>query len=523
METRRFDFVILGSGLAGLYSAAYASKFGKVALLTKSTFEVSNSYWAQGGIAAAMDPDDSPDYHFNDTIEAGRRLCDKEAVKILVNEGKDRIEDLMKMGMKFDYENGILALGLEGGHSRRRVLHAGGDSTGREIVNFLIRYIIDLKNIAIFENTLVYELISDGSCCFGVHAHDFRKNSNITLESNATIIAAGGASGIFQRTTNPHTTTGDGIVLAYNIGAEVADMEFIQFHPTALCVESKEAFLISEAVRGEGAHLVNDEGERFLFKYDEKGELAPRDVVSRAIFEELKLRGKNKVFLKLDHLDANKIKKRFSNIYQEILRYGINILKDPVPVAPAAHYMIGGIKTGLMAETNIKRLFACGETAAIGVHGANRLASNSLLECVVFGKRGIDAALQTKLNMTSQDIPPAEFVIDKSNEEFYLDRSNKLAVVMTNYTGIVRCKKSLTKALNRIEEITLEIESRNNDYYSSRLRSLTDVCKLIVNSALLRKESRGSQIREDFPDESPQFLKHIIQQKNNVPQYQELS
>ncbi|MGH7889127.1 MAG: L-aspartate oxidase, partial [Thermodesulfobacteriota bacterium] len=347
------DFLVIGSGLAGLYSALYASKFGKIAILTKSTLEESNSFWAQGGIAAAVDPEDSPLFHLEDTIKAGRGLCNSEAVEILVREGRDRVTDLIALGMKFDSSEKGLELGLEGGHTKRRVLHAGGSSTGKEMVQFLISSVKNNPNISIFENTAVAQLISDGKNCFG--ALVFRENSDALMSfiSKSTVLATGGASGMYLRTTNPPGAVGEGIALAYRSGAEVTDMEFIQFHPTALYMKGRESFLISEAVRGERAYLLNQSGERFMLNYHELAELAPRDVVSRAIFNEMKKSGESHVFLTLKHLDSDFVKKRFSNIYKACLSHGIDITSDLVPVSPAAHYTIGGVKTGLMAETTI--------------------------------------------------------------------------------------------------------------------------------------------------------------------------
>ncbi|MGH7791088.1 MAG: L-aspartate oxidase, partial [Thermodesulfobacteriota bacterium] len=299
------DFLVIGSGLAGLYAALYAAKFGQAAILTKSTLEESNSYWAQGGIAAAVDPEDSPLFHLEDTIKAGRGLCNNEAVEILVREGKDRVEDLISLGMKFDSSEKGFELGLEGGHTKRRVLHAGGSSTGKEMVRFRISSVKANPNISIFENTTVARLISDGKTCFGAVVFKENLYDQMAFLSKSTVFAAGGASGIYVRTTNPPGAVGEGIALAFRAGAEVTDMEFIQFHPTALHIEGKEGFLISEAVRGEGAFILNHSGRRFMTDYHELAELAPRDVVSRAIFNEMKKSGEPCVFLTLKHLDSD--------------------------------------------------------------------------------------------------------------------------------------------------------------------------------------------------------------------------
>lgn len=519
MTKYHFDVLVIGSGLAGLYAALSAADKCKVAIVTKSTLEESNTYWAQGGIAAAISDDDSPDYHFNDTIKAGRGISDPVAVRILVDDGIARVHELIRMGMEFDKANDELTLGLEGGHCKRRVLHAGGDETGLRVADFLISKVKENKNIKIFEKTLVHKLPAGDESCYGAYAFDFIKNENIMLFSNATIIAAGGASGIYKRTTNPHTSTGDGISLAYNVGAKLANMEFVQFHPTAFYSETGTTFLISEAVRGEGAHLVNHAGERFMLNFHEEAELAPRDVVAKAIFNELKKTGKPKVFLKLDHLDTEYISRRFSHIQKEALQFGIDITKDFVPVAPAAHYMIGGVKAGYNAETNIKRLFVCGEAASTGVHGANRLASNSLLECLVFGKRAADSAINLeKVNVdSSQYFEERNFFIDSSKEELFTGLKNEIAELMTDYVGIVRDRFLLISAESKLEKISNQFTFTENEYYSIKLKSMITICRTIISAALIREESRGSHIRKDFPDEAEKFLVNIIQQKGKEP------
>lgn len=514
MNIYKTDFLVIGTGLAGLYSAFYASKFGTVTLLTKHTLETSSSYWAQGGIAAAIDPNDSTEFHFNDTLTAGRGLCDNEAVKILVNEGKERILELIEEGMKFDSLDGEITLGLEGGHSKRRVLHAGGDATGKQIVDFLIDKVKSTKNISVFDNTLVYQLITENNKCIGAKAHRWYQKENLIFNSKSVILASGGASGIYLRTTNPHSSTGDGIGLAFQAGTEIRDLEFIQFHPTAFYSSTGKTFLISEAVRGEGAYLVNHDGNRFMIDQHELAELAPRDVVSKAIFEEMKKNSVENVFLKLDHLDPEKIRNRFSNIYKEAIKFGIDITKDLIPIAPAAHYMVGGIKTDLNGETNVKNLFACGEVASTGVHGANRLASNSLLECMVFGKRSVDKSLDS-LNSNFENISVREndFFVDKNLDEKYLKLKNEIADVMTKYVGIVRDKSMLIKAIELINNIDADWNYEMNEYFSNRLASLKQVSLLIANAALNREESRGGHIRLDFQSESENRF-HTIQQIN---------
>jgi L-aspartate oxidase len=512
------DFLVIGSGLAGLYAALYASKFGKVAILTKSTLEESNSYWAQGGIAAAVDPEDSPLFHLEDTIKAGRGLCNDEAVEILVREGKDRVEDLISLGMKFDSSEKGFELGLEGGHTKRRVLHAGGSSTGKEMVQFLITSVKANPSISIFENTTVARFISDGKRCFGALVFKENLYEQTAFISKSNVLAAGGASGIYVRTTNPPGAVGEGIALAYGAGAEVTDMEFIQFHPTALYIEGKESFLISEAARGEGAFLLNHSGRRFMLDYHELAELAPRDVVSRAIFNEMKKSGEQCVFLSLKHLDSDFVKKRFSNIFGVCSKYGIDITRDSVPVSPAAHYTIGGVKTGLMAETNLRGLFACGEVAWTGVHGANRLASNSLLECIVFSKRAIDGAIESdgEVYKTDNSVEAAtDLALSSSSQnELFFELKTTTSRLMTEHAGIVRNKKGLAKAVRELEKIS-ECVKELSGYYRLKLLNIIEVSSLIVKAALLREESRGAHVREDFPEEDPEWKAHIIWKKNS--------
>lgn len=512
------DFLIIGTGLAGLYSAIKASKFGKVALLSKSTLEFSNTYWAQGGIAAVIDPEDFPKYHIEDTLKAGRGLCDLKAVEILVNEGRKHVRDLISMGMEFDETKGNIALGLEGGHSKRRVLHAGGDATGLKLVEFLAGLVKENENIELFENTVVYELISQGKCCFGANAFNYMNSEYYTFIAKGTILATGGASGVYKRSTNPYTTTGDGIVLAHNIGAQICDMEFIQFHPSAFYSDSGETFLVSEAVRGEGAHLIDHEGQRFMTKYHEKAELAPRDVVSLAIYEELKHSGKENVFLSLSHLDPERIKKRFSTIYKEAKRFGLDLTKDPIPVTPAAHYTVGGVLSGYNAETNIERLFVCGEVAATGIHGANRLASNSLLECLVYGNRAVDAIadLSGIESEKASKIVGKKISIVPSNEDILIDVKTELSEIMNNFVGIAREEEGLEKALSEISELENKYTFDETENYSIKTRGLIIICKLITESALLRRDSIGGHFRKDFPTEPENKYHTVGDKKTNI-------
>ncbi len=511
------DYLVIGSGLAGLYASKYASRFGRVSMLTKSTIKESNSYWAQGGIAAALDPEDSIWHHFEDTIVAGAGLCNEKAVDILVREGKDRVLELIDQGMEFDEGTEGLELGLEGGHTKRRILHAGGSATGKGIVSFLITFVNENDKIQIHEDTTAIELLSDGSNCYGALTYDGATDKHIMFKAKHTILASGGASALFERTTNPPGAVGEGIYLAYKAGAEIKDMEFIQFHPTALYLESGSSFLITEAIRGEGAHLVDDNGRRFMDKYHELGELAPRDIVSRSINKELLESGAKSAYLRLEHLDAEYIKERFQNIYIACLELGIDITKDPVPVTPAAHYTIGGVKTGINGKTNLGGLYACGEVTCTGVHGANRLASNSLLECMVFAKRAIDKTIDEKTTESTDDLESlitVELSARENNQKSVLaDVRYRIASIMNQKTGIVRNKSDLEHALEELSSL------EKADYELSgperlKLESMFEIAKLITSAALIREESRGAHIREEFPEQMEEWEKHIVWKNN---------
>ncbi len=512
MQILEFDTVVIGSGLAGLSAAYHAARFGTVAIVTKSQLDTSNSYYAQGGIAAAIAENDSPQQHLRDTLVSGRGICDRDAVEVLVNEGRDRVLELIELGMPFDKENGNYVLGLEGGHSKRRILHAGGDATGKELTCFKLSLVKQEKNIEAFEYVAAVKLLQQNNSIRGVQAYDFRSRENIVFKSGAVIMATGGLSRIFERSTNPHTATGDGIALAFEAGAQIADLEFIQFHPSALYVPGKEAYLISEAVRGEGAWLLNHEGERFMKDIHPLAELAPRDVVAYSIFRQIQKSGKKHIFLSLKHLDKDKIRNRFSNIDQHLKEYGFDMTEDLLPIAPAAHYMVGGVRTNLDAETNVSGLFVCGEVASTGVMGANRLASNSLLECLVFGKRASEKAARQHTAVSELELPEPVYV-DQNNEELFLKYQHELAGLMSENLGIVRSKASLEAALARFTNIENMFAPENREYNIMKIKNSASICKLIAQSALIREESRGGHIREDFQKESPDFKTHIIQEK----------
>ncbi|HMO51953.1 MAG TPA: L-aspartate oxidase [Kiritimatiellia bacterium] len=515
-----FDFLIIGSGLAGLYAAFCAARHGRVALLSKSSLQQSSSYWAQGGIAAAIDQDDSAYYHLDDTITAGRGLCRKAAVEILVGEGVQRVRELIAMGMQFDEGSRGLHLGLEGGHSHRRILHAQGNATGAAVVQFLLDRVTHHERITVFEHTTVAELVIQENRCVGLIAFQRDQVDPVFFSARATVLASGGAAGNYLRTTNPPTSSGDGIALAYQAGAEVCDMEFVQFHPTALFTPTGATFLISEALRGEGGHLVDAAGRRFAFDYDPKGELAPRDVVSRAIFLEMRKQGVDHVFLSMKHLDAEAVRRRFANVHEACLSHGVDIAVDPIPVAPAAHYLIGGVVTGRMAGTSIWGLFACGECACTGVHGANRLASNSLLECLVFGKRAIDGALTLK-----DDVPPTEDMLNDLprrdmrpvDPALIATLRSRVSTLMTERVGIVRDQAGLASALAELRGIREEHRELMTCWGGRALRKMLRVCELTTRCALIREETRGAHIRDDFPRENSAFEGHITLRRGAEP------
>jgi len=512
------DFLVIGSGLAGLYSAYCGSKFGTVSLITKSTLQHSNSYWAQGGIAAAIDPGDSHLFHSEDTLNAGRGLCNKNAVDILVREGIQRVLNLIELGMKFDVGDEGFHLGMEGGHSKRRVLQAGGTSTGKEIVSFLINEIKKSDQVTVYENTQILRIISQSNRCYGGVAVNYFGKNTYSFLAKATIMATGGASALYKRSTNPPGATGEGIALAYNEGARIMDMEFIQFHPTSFYSKSAKSFLLSEALRGEGAVLLNDEGKRFMKSVHKNAELAPRDIVASSIYREIRDSKKPCVYLSVKHLDSSLIKEKFQNIYEFCLNENLDITKQDIPVAPAAHYFIGGIKTGLMGQTNIEGLYACGEVACSGVHGANRLASNSLLECLVFSKRAIDHSknlLNSQIKKSFDlDLDKYRYQTNKDEEKLYLEIKNKISQIMNDFVGIIRKEEELNKAFEQIQKLE-ESSNKLNNFYSIQINNIITVCLLITKSALRREESRGAHIREKFPQESDDWQKHIVWQKDS--------
>lgn len=481
-------------------AALEAAKHGRVLLVTKSTLDESSSYWAQGGVAAVLEEADSYENHISDTLEAGRGYCNREAVEILVKEGAERVKELILYGMPFEKTNGRLNMGMEGGHSNRRILHANGAATGKALVDFLISRIRENDRITINENVFVYDLISDENRCFGALAYLYKEDKVLQIQSKATVLATGGYSGLYTRSTNPHTSTGDGLWLALNHGARLKDLEFIQFHPTVFYNSKRDGFLISEAIRGEGGRLYNTSGERFMENYPDC-ELSPRDVVSREILNQIEKQDENFVYLDLTHLDAAKIRTRFSGLIQRIEDCGIDITKEGIPVAPAAHYCIGGIETGLEGETNIVGLYACGEVAATGVHGANRLASNSLLECLVFSKRAIDHASGLNKSAKMIGIAMKPFTLSPDLEEPFMVQKKSVTSLLNRFAGIKRDDSGLHQALDQINsELKSPIYHQGNEYFFLRMKEMVNIAELIIVGALNRKESRGVHFRKDYPE-----------------------
>jgi L-aspartate oxidase len=520
------DFLILGSGIAGLSLAIKASGLGSVAIVTKKEKTESNTNYAQGGIAAVTDQTDSFDEHIQDTLICGAGLCKKDVVDFVVREAPPRIQELIEWGVNFTKSETpphLYDLGQEGGHHRRRVLHAK-DLTGREIERALNEKVSALKNVNIYENHIGIDLIiqKDNSgkpiTCQGAYVLDINNKEIHTYRAKYTILSTGGAGKVYLITTNPDIATGDGIAMAYRAGAKIANMEFIQFHPTCLYHPDAKAFLISEAVRGEGGILKLKNGSTFMEKYHPMKSLAPRDIVAKAIDTEIKQSGDEYVFLDITHLKRDFLINRFPNIYNKCLEHGIDITSDPIPIVPAAHYICGGVAVDHYGKTSITNLFACGEVSCTGLHGANRLASNSLLEAVVYSHRVYTeiSRYYEKMKQSYVKIPPwdASGAAESDDSIVVTHNWDEIRRCMWNYVGIVRSDKRLERAARRIDLIQKEI----HEYYWNfkltkdliELRNITTVAKLIVRSASLRKESRGLHYNIDYPDTLNDFKKDTI-------------
>jgi L-aspartate oxidase len=509
-----FEYLIVGSGIGGLYTGLLAREHGKVLIITKGSIEDCNTRYAQGGIAAAIGKEDSPELHLQDTLNAGAGLSEEAAVRILVEDGPARIADLVSYRVPFDTLDGQIAMTMEAAHSVPRVLHAGGDATGEHIEESLSREVRSSRNsITVLENFLATEILVEKGKVAGIRAFDCRTGISEEFECRFLVLATGGSGQLFKYNTNPDVATGDGIPLAYNAGAEITDMEFFQFHPTALRLPGVPPFLISEAVRGEGGVLRNAEGHKFMSDYHEKADLAPRDIVARSIVDEMKKTGSDRVFLDVTHLPPHVITTRFPHIFQFCLDRGLDITRAMIPVAPAAHYMIGGIKTNSWGETNIAGLFATGEVACTGVHGANRLASNSLLEAIVFSKRIIERTTAKSRGKSTPDIK-----IEDIYSSFGQRPLPKVvpAVSLTalqklhwEKAGIIRDKAGLNEAANILAAWQQSVPPPT-DQPSHELANLILTGRLLTEAALLREESRGAHFRSDFPQVSPKWHRHII-------------
>ena len=520
------DFLVIGSGVAGLTFALKVAEYGDVALVTKRKVMNSNTALAQGGIASVFSELDSFDLHIQDTLSAGDGLCNKEVVEMVVKNGPDRILELMDLGVKFNLNedegsnNEMLDLGREGGHSQKRIVHAQ-DMTGQEVESVLVKNVKKNKRITIFENHMAIDLITystrmkrgavttthEDFCC-GAYVLDIKKNRVISFSASITLLSSGGAGKVYLYTSNPDIATGDGIAMGYRAGATVANLEFVQFHPTCLYHPDAKNFLISEAVRGEGGTLTDSAGRPFMEKYDRQKDLACRDVVARAIDTELKKSGDDSVFLDISHKKSNFIKNRFPNLYEQCLYFGIDMTKEPIPVVPAAHYMCGGVAANIFGRTDIQRLYVIGEAACTGLHGANRLASNSLIEALVYAENASKQALKDindfDFSMTPETPVWDEVGTTDSDELIMISHNwDEIRRCMWNYVGIVRSNKRLARAKRRVENIQNEIREYYWNFKVSadliELRNIATVAGLIIQSAMHRKESRGLHYNIEYP------------------------
>ena len=507
----RGDFLVIGSGIAGLRAAISLAETGDVVMLTKADPRESNTGYAQGGIAAAIGPDDSPDLHFSDTMAAGDGLCVPDAVRVLVTDGPRYVNELIAWGVAFDRDSaGAPALGREAAHSVRRVLHAR-DTPGREIGRVLWQKVQSHPRVRVFDDALAMSLLMQDGECRGA-AFVGRDGRLEQIDAARTLIATGGAGQVFRETTNPAIATGDGIAMAFEAGARVTDLEFIQFHPTALSVEGAPRFLLSEALRGEGAWLVNVDGERFVHRYESAGDLASRDLVARAIVREVE-RTHAPVYLSMAHLDHDYVRRRFPAITEACRQAGLDLATDRIPVSPAAHYAMGGIETDLDGRTSIAALFAAGEAACTGVHGANRLASNSLLEGLVFGARAADAMIAT-LQPGSCFAEPGGPLTPASTHAGEMPAEQTVRDLMWRHAGLLRSRDTLSDLVTQLSLWWARLADARaaapQDRDLRRLSSLVTVGLLIARAALRREESRGGHFRTDFPQRDDiHWQKHI--------------
>lgn len=504
------DVIVVGAGIAGLYTALQVAKDHRVVIIAKKSLHESNTRYAQGGIAAVISQDDSPLYHRQDTFISGAGLCTMRAVDVLVHEGSEAVVELIRLGTRFDRtEDGQYDLTREGAHSQRRILHAQGDATGAEIVRALTEAIKKNEQITVWDEHFCMDVVTQDGECYGA-VIERPSGERVFLQAKATVICTGGVGQLYRYTTNPEIATGDGMAIAYRAGAILRDLEFVQFHPTALTYPGAPRFLISEALRGEGAVLRNSSGQRFMLHAHPLAELAPRDVVARGIVHEMERTKATFVYLDLTHESAEWIEQRFPTIYAVCLQYGLDLSTDWIPVAPAAHYMMGGIRTDLYGESNIKRLFACGEVSSTGVHGANRLASNSLSEAVVFGRRIAKRIMETD---KPQDIPRFHIELGRTQRfaPSIIEKRLKLQKMMVKYAGLVREERGLKKGLEELRKLTPVFHAKLSSMEQYQYANLLTIALLLMQAALKREESRGGHYRRDFPDRDDEtWIRHLI-------------
>ncbi|MBF2015922.1 MAG: L-aspartate oxidase [Rivularia sp. T60_A2020_040] len=541
----QFDVLVVGAGAAGLYTALCLPEDLQVGLITKDTISLSASEWAQGGIAAAVSAEDSPQLHVEDTIAAGAGLCSRSVVEFLAQEASLCIKSLVDLGVAFDRRGNELALTLEAAHSRHRVLHAA-DTTGSQVITTLSAQVLRRSNITVIQQALALDLWLHPETKRAQGISLFYQSQVRWIQAGAVILATGGGGQVFAQTTNPAISTGDGVAMAWRAQAILRDLEFVQFHPTALTKEGAERFLISEAVRGEGAHLIDNQGRRFAFDYHPKGELAPRDIVSRAIFTHLQKTENDpataNVWLDMRPIPPEKIRYRFPNIVKVCQRWGIDVFSEPIPVAPAAHYWMGGIQTDLMNQTNIPGLYAVGETASTGVHGANRLASNSLLECIVFGAQMSRLQLEKKQPVQNAHLSLDRFEVDSQEiddeYEYLKELRSEIPRLVWQSAGICRQQSSLNEAISHIESwqqqfsnlklskflsslhppTSADFTSSNAQEYLklwTQVHNLLDIAYLILKSAAYRTESRGGHYHLDYPHSDPSWQVHTLVQNHH--------